>query len=151
MALRDDPLIFRQRRTERQAAIMRMNEAAQTDGILMTSISSIRDDGESEQDLSTMHTNGSVSQLLMDIVAGPASQRGNASNNRMRGSVYSQSSGSVAPNGSRFSVMEKTAQKFMWDDGSLASGVSSKFLYTCLVCVVCIHILSELLMHQQTN
>lgn len=107
---------------------MRMNEAAQTDGIMMTSMSSIREDGESKQDPSMMQTKGGVSQLLMDIVASPASQSDDASRNRPRGSLYSQDSGSVAPNGSRFSVMEKTAQNFMWDDGSLASGISSKFL-----------------------
>jgi hypothetical protein len=118
------------RRSERQAAMQRMNDAAQMEGISMTSMTSITEDEETKQDPSAVNAKkgevGRVSQLLMDIVANPAStDSGDAVvSTRLQRGYDTQNSTGVAPNGSRFSVMEKTAQEFMWDDGSIASGAS---------------------------
>jgi hypothetical protein len=132
------------RRSERQLAMQRMNDAARFEGISMTSITSIQEDEEeAKQDPSSMDVKageGRVSQLLMNIVATPtSSSSGEASSHMVQRGYHTQKSTGVAPNGSRFSVMEKTAQEFMWDDGSVASGASrlSGELLICKEHVLC--------------
>lgn len=112
------------------------------EGIAMTSMAPVNEEEETKQDPSSIHAaegEGRVSQLLMDIVANPTSQSaGDAASTRLQRGYHTQNSAGVAPNGSRFSVMEKTAQAFMWDDGStVASGVSGKLVYAYLgVCAL---------------
>ena len=127
------------RRSERQAAMQRMNDAAQMEGISMTSMTSITEDEETKQDPSAVTAEkqgeGRISQLLMDIVANNPSSTESSDNvsTRLQRGYHTQNSAGVAPNGSRFSVMEKTAQEFMWDDGSIASGasrISGEYIWT---------------------
>ena len=114
------------RRTERQLAMQRMQEAARMDGISMVSMSSSpeRGEGQTKQEPST-EQEGRVSQMVMDIVANPttAGHDGSSSHMLQRG-YHTHNSTGVASNGSRFSLEKHTAQKFLWDDGSLVSGTS---------------------------
>ena len=106
-------------------AMQRMNDAAQMQDMPPSSMAAIHEEEETKHDPSSSKGEGRVSQLLKDIVAPPTIVDGGSGDtlNLKRG-YQRQSSAGVAPNGLRFSALEKTAQDFMWDDGSLASGTS---------------------------
>ncbi|KAL7521742.1 hypothetical protein ACHAWX_006427 [Stephanocyclus meneghinianus] len=122
------------RRHERQLAMQRMQNAAQlgeTDTVseLPTGIfaTSAPPKVEDEQQAGPDPSSRRVSQLLRDIVGNPgtlSSSVGRLPRSSYKGGLLA-SRKSVAPNGTRFSVLERTAQQFLWDEGSVASGPST--------------------------